>query len=48
MEAQEIIDARIAYERELWAIFGQTMLIIPDIAQARAAYNERTAPLRSR
>ena len=46
MTDEEIIEARRTYERALWAAFGETVLIMPDMHQARAAYNERTRPLR--
>jgi hypothetical protein len=47
MTDEEIIAARITYERALWTAFGETLLRIPDMTAARQAYNERTAPLRA-
>lgn len=45
MDDEEIIAARHEYERQLWLIFGRTLLVMPDMHQARLAYNEQVKPV---
>lgn len=47
MEAAEIIAARVAFERATWGIFGETLLRMPDMREARETFNKRVGALYS-
>jgi len=46
MDDAEIIAARRAYEAEVWRVFGETVLCMPDMTEARLAFNDRAGRLR--